>query len=192
MLHSHILTGPMYRLRPIQDADAQLVLDLRSDPSLTKFLPPLIPDLAKQLAWLKTYYERSGDYYFVIERNDTGRAEGVISLYDVANGRGEWGRWILRSDSLAAVESAWLIYGFGFDALGLDEIYCRTVKANEPVVSFHDSCGIPRKAVLKNHFDFAGNPMDAIEHAIDATLWKEIGSNLERLAKMNARRLKRV
>jgi RimJ/RimL family protein N-acetyltransferase len=181
----------MYRLRPIQDADAQLVLDLRSDPSLTKFLPPLVPNLAKQLTWLNSYYAREGDYYFVIERNDSERAEGVISLYDVADGKAEWGRWILRPDSLAAVESAWLLYCFGFDVLGLREIYCHTVKANEPVVSFHDSCGLPRKALLANHFDFGGVAMDAIEHSIDAELWREVGPNLERLSKMNARRLNR-
>src|ERR1039457_4516855 len=47
------------------------------------------------------------------------------------------GRWILRRGSLAAAESALLVYTIAFEDLALDRVYCRTVSANRAVVSFH-------------------------------------------------------
>jgi len=193
MRHDLTQEGAAFRLRPIGDADAALVLELRSNPELNRFLHATSPSLDDQLAWLARYYERPGDYYFVVERLQGGAAEGVISLYDIdaANHGGEWGRWILRPGSLAAVESAWLIYRCAFETLGLQEVYCRTVADNGPVVSFHDSCGIADRRVLPAHFDLGGRKVDAVEHRVVRSQWNELGPRLEKLARLTARRLQR-
>lgn len=191
MRHDLTLAGPAFRLRPVSDADAALILQLRSDPQLNRYLHPTSPDLADQLAWLANYYERPGDYYFVVERRETGEPEGLISIYAINpdTGEGEWGRWILRPGSLAVVESAWLIYCCAFEQLGLTDVYCRTLAENAAVVSFHDSCGIAERRLMVGYFDLGGCVADAVEHRVDRETWIRIAPQLEKFAWRIARRL---
>lgn len=193
MRHNLTLVGPAYRLRPICDADATLVLALRGDPELNRYLHATSNRLEDQLAWFAQYYERADDYYFVIERRGSGAAEGVISLYDIDSetATGEWGRWILKTKSLAAIESAWLIYRCAFEKLSLQRVFCRTVADNRSVVSFHDSCGITTRRLLPSHCELRGEPMDVVEHEVDRQSWDAIASRLEKLAHLTARRLQR-
>lgn len=193
MRHDLRLEGPAFRLRPITDADAPLIIELRGDTARSGFLHPISLRLEDQLAWLAGYYERPDDYYFVVERQDTGAPEGLISLYDIdpQAGSGEWGRWILKPDSLAAAESAWLIYRCAFEKLGLQRVYSRTVAENLRVVSFHDSCGITAKRLLPNHFDLDGRRVDAIEHSVTREKWDEINPRLEKIVGLAARRILR-
>lgn len=193
MRHNLQIEGVAFRLRPITDADAQLVLELRCDPELSRFIHRTSPALADQLAWLAAYYDRPGDYYFVVERRRDGSPEGLIALYDVDETAraAEWGRWILRRGSLAAPESAWLIYRCAFEQLSLTRVYCRTVADNAQVVSFHDACGIPRKRRLPHFFDLQGHKLDAIEHELDSQSWAQVAPKLEAPARAVARRLAR-
>lgn len=194
MRHNLSIAGHAIRLRPVVDDDAPLVLRLRTDPKLGRYLHPTSDSLDEQLAWFARYYERPGDYYFVVERLDTGGAEGLISIYDIdfEAGCGAWGRWILRSGSLVAVESVWLIYRCAFEQLELRSVYSRTLAENAPVVSFHDSCGIRDRRLLPGHFDIGGQRRDAVEHRLDRQAWAEIGPRLENLARGVARKLKRA
>lgn len=194
MRHDVSIEGKAFRLRPIGDDDATFVVELRTHPELSRFLHPVSPDPEVQRAWLAAYYDREGDYYFVIEDARRHDAVGLVALYDISADRrtAEWGRWILRSGSPAAVESAWLIYRVAFEQLGLDEVYCRTVGGNAPIVSFHTSCGLTRQRRLSAHFTIVGEPVDAIEHRLNRGEWTQVGPRLERLADRMARRLARV
>lgn len=190
MRHKIIVEGYAYRLRPIGDGDAGFIISLRSDPELNRFLHSTPTSLNSQLEWLTRYYERPGDWYFVIERRSDGAAEGLISLYDFDAQMlsAEWGRWILRKGSISAVESAWLIYRCAFEQLFLLEVHCRTVAKNESVVSFHDSCGITDRSLLPNHFNLNGLKLDAVEHRVNVTAWKALGPRLGQLSEGMARR----
>jgi RimJ/RimL family protein N-acetyltransferase len=194
MRHDLTLAGPAFRLRPIDYSDAPLVLELRSNPSLNHYLHSTSKRLEDQMAWLASYYKRPDDYYFVIERKESSTPEGVISLYDIdpKTACGEWGRWILKPGSLAAIESACLIYRCAFDKLGLDFVFCRTVADNHAVVSFHDSCGITARRSLPGHFKLDGTRVDAVEHQMTRQTWNEISPGLEKLALLTARRLQRA
>lgn len=190
MRHDYVMQGPAHRLRPVADEDAAFIVALRSDPALNQYLHRGGASEAAQRGWLAAYYERPGDYYFVVERLDCGAAEGLVSLYDVdaRQQTGEWGRWILRPGSLAAVESAWLIYRFGFEQLGLHSVFCRTVAANQRVVSFHDSCGITQRTLLPAQFEIEGTAYDAVEHRVDRAAWPALDTRLGMLARGMARR----
>ena len=83
MRHDMTLAGFGFRLRPIADADAPLVVDLRGNAKLNRYLHATSQNLDDQLAWFARYYERPGDYYFVVERQDSGASEGLISLYNI-------------------------------------------------------------------------------------------------------------
>src|SRR5690606_22322371 len=98
MRHDLSIEGQAFRLRPIGDADAALVVELRGNPEHNRYMHVEPNSVEAQLAWFQDYYRRAGDYYFVLERRHDNSAEGVISIYDVdPSGQiGEWGRWILR------------------------------------------------------------------------------------------------
>lgn len=190
MRHNIVLEGYAFRLRPVTDADAEFIVSLRTNPTLTGFLHPVSNRVEDQVAWLNAYYDRPGDFYFVIE-SASGGSEGLVSIYDIDSGRsdGEWGRWILRPGSLAAVESALLVYRMGFEVLGLRELYCRTVADNRAVVSFHDSCGIENRKLLPGFFSIKGVLQDAVEHRVDAHSWTGMRDRMARLAQVVAKRL---
>jgi len=192
MRHSISVEGFAFRLRPIADDDAAFVLQLRSDSNLNEFLHPSSGRLADQLDWFQAYYQRPGDYYFVLERQSTSEREGLVAIYDIDEhqGIGEWGRWILRPGSLGAVECAWLIYTAAFGEIGLAELYCRPVADNRSVVSFHESCGLGAGKRLKGHFTLGSRVFDSIEHRIDRALWAERSPRLKKLAQITARKIR--
>lgn len=191
MEHDVTLAGHAFSLRPVHYEDAEFIVSLRNDSRLNKYLHSGASAQAAQTQWLESYFTRSGDYYFVVEQLVGGAREGLVAIYnkdDDAN-TAEWGRWVLRPGSFAAIESAWLSYRVGFEILNLESLYCRTVVENRSVVSFHDSCGAPRRRTLVDHFELSGRKFDAVEHCVDRGIWDAMNSKLENLAKGLARRI---
>ncbi len=194
MRHDVELDGVAFRLRPITSDDAAFIVALRGDARLSRFLHRSAPDVGAQQRWLQAYFDRPGDYYFIIERRADGSAEGAVGIYDLdeAARRAEWGRWVLRPGSLAAAESAWLVYRVAFDLLGLALVYCRTVAANQRVVSFHAACGLTTHATLPGHAVLDGVPHDVVEHHLTRAAWPAVAPRLlehaERAAAVLARR----
>jgi RimJ/RimL family protein N-acetyltransferase len=185
MRHDLRLIGHRFGLRPVEMTDAGFIVALRNDPELGRFLHRTSPRVEDQKAWLSAYFERTGDYYFVIEDLKLGEAVGTVGIYDVDAERGEaeWGRWLVARGSLAAVESALLIYRIAFDVLGLSAVASRTLADNTPVVSFHDSAGAPRRRVLKDHVVLNGKPHDSVEHRVERAAWAGMAPRLEMLAR---------
>lgn len=169
MKHDITAVGRGFSLRPITLDDAPFVLELRTDPVRARHLHSTSPDLQDQLAWTERYFERDGDWYFVIEDRATGCPEGLVAIYDVDAARttGEWGRWILREGSFGALESAVLVLDTAFDTIGLDRTVTRTRADNESVVSFHTSLGAVTtgKAV-----DDTGDEL--VEQVMTAASWR--------------------
>jgi RimJ/RimL family protein N-acetyltransferase len=164
---------------------------LRNDSNLNHYLNKTSNKISDQIAWLENYYKKNDDFYFVIERIKDKRQEGLIALYDIdfKNNTAEWGRWILRTESMAAIESALMIYKFAFEELKLEKIYSRTVSLNKKIVSFHDSCGITSKKVLKDYFELNGKKVDSIEHTVDKTTYSDVVNKLEKLSNLMAKRI---
>jgi RimJ/RimL family protein N-acetyltransferase len=172
MRHSIALTCTQYQLRPVDLDDAAFILTLRSDPVRSRYLHEVSPDVKDQVAWIERYFERAGDYYFIVEDARSGEPQGTIGLYDIAPDAktAEWGRWIVKPDSMAALESVWLISEVAFSQLGLESIVSRTLAENPRVASFHESFGASRVRISENHF-VRGEAKSAIEHRITAAKW---------------------
>jgi RimJ/RimL family protein N-acetyltransferase len=194
MRHDLRLAGRVYGLRPVELDDAEFIVALRtSDPERVRYLHPIPPDPEQQRRWLRSYFERQNDYYFVVENRDSRDRHGLVSIYNVdpVLQTGEWGRWILRPGSFAAVESALLVYQVAFEYLQLRSIYCITVIDNLPVISFHDSCGLARAGSLRSHFELAGLMYDGVKHVCTQENWPSVRSRLEVQVQRIARRLNR-
>ena len=194
MRHEFRIEGEAFALRPVELGDSEFIAQLRNDPRLGRFIHAGSRNAREQGAWLQEYFEREGDYYFTIVDQRSGAPEGTVAIYDVdaRKDTGEWGRWVLRPGSLAATESTLLLYRVGFDRLNLDTIYCRTVAANEAVVSFHDSAGLVRAGILPAHVRLAGKAHDCVEHRATRENWPRIEANLAPVASMIAGRLLRA
>jgi RimJ/RimL family protein N-acetyltransferase len=183
--HDFSLEGYGYRLRPVNDQDTAFILSLRTDPHLSEYLHKTPPNPVAHLRWLENYYKRSGDYYFIVERQRGKSPEGTIGLYgvDTATRSAEWGRWVIQTGSLGAIESAALIYRFAFDRLDLDLVWCRTFISNEKVLAFHDACGCRRCGVVRMGEE------EFVEHQLLGEEWKSVGRDLEKKAERIAERL---
>lgn len=188
--HDLVVEGEAFRLRPVEVKDAAFILHLRTDPELSRYVHPVSGRLEDQEAWIRDYGAREDDWYWIVARRFREESEGTIGLYDLQRdfARAEWGRWILKRGSLAATESAWLLYRVAFEYLDLNEVYCRTLVKNAQVLSFHDSCGLRRTKELPGFFTFQGEPVDAVEHCLSRTNWPAVETMLRtkvaRLAKM--------
>jgi RimJ/RimL family protein N-acetyltransferase len=181
MRHDFRVTGYAFRIRPAASSDAAYIVGLRTRSA--GFLNRGAANVDEQLTWLERYFDRPGDYYFVVETIDGKRREGLIALYDVRwpDATGEWGRWVLEEGSNAAVESALLVYRFAFDRLRLASVRCRTLAANAKVVAFHDSCGLTRTSASST-IDHNGRPCPAVEHSLSASEWPHVMCRLDALA----------
>jgi len=196
MRHSICLAGAAFALRPVTEADAVLIVQLRTDPVLGRFVNDTPADPGLQVEWIRRYFERPGDYFFIVENIFTGEAEGTISIYNHDPGRNvaEWGRWILRAGSLGAAESVALIYRIGFVRLGLKSLDSETIVENHQVMNFHKSCGLEFVTELPGHCTIGGRLYDAVRQRIHAEAWPAIDLRLRRtvaqaaeLAERNAR-----
>jgi RimJ/RimL family protein N-acetyltransferase len=184
--HDLSLDGYGFRLRPVCDEDVPFILSLRTDPTLSRYIHHTSQDPSAQLLWLKDYYQRPGDFYFIIETRDNGRPEGTVGLYrfEESARSAEWGRWLLKSGSLAGVESVWLIYRMAFDELGLSSVRSRTLIANEKVLSLHDACGCRRRGTVRIGEE------TFVEHELCRAGWASLRPDLETKAERIAARLR--
>jgi RimJ/RimL family protein N-acetyltransferase len=195
MRHSYHLDGHAFGLRPVELADAEFIVQLRArDPQRVRYLHPVAPDVQLQRNWIERYFEREHDYYWVVEQLEPRLPEGLLGIYDLkpADKTAEWGRWVLRPASLAAVESALLVYRAAFDLLGLEALFCFTVADNLPVISFHDSSGLSRQGLLKAHFKLGDGIYDAVKHVCTRESWPNVRNRLEPQARLIGERFRRT
>lgn len=116
--------GPNLTLRLIQPENAAYFHGLRTDPAYNRHLSEVRGTIETQRQWIESYKAREADgheLYYVIERKDGARC-GLVRLYDIEQSQFTWGSWILDENKppKAALESAVLSFGVGFDALGCD------------------------------------------------------------------------
>lgn len=173
MKHDIAICGFGYSLRPVSSADAQFIVDIRTaDAERNKFIHKISSDVSAQEKWIESYLARPNDYYFVIENVLTRQSEGLIGIYNIENGKGEWGRWVIGKDSFAATESLDLICQAAFDFIGLSEIFCRTIQDNVAVASFHNSAKERLRTILPDFLELDGKKYTAVEHCIDVDYYR--------------------
>ena len=173
MILEYPITGLNYKLRSVTTDDSKEILKLRLDPALNSYLHKTTPEGHQR--WIQGQMSLLDDYYFAIEDLSTNQINGFIGLYNVANGSGEWGRWILNSNSMAAMESYWLILRFGF-SLDLTSIFCRTDVRNHKVISIHNR--LPYSKV--NPYRDDRYHLDYLTHTLNISDWPNFENYIKR------------
>jgi RimJ/RimL family protein N-acetyltransferase len=179
------VVGHGLRLRPVEVEDARFILSLRLDPDLSRFIGETSPRLDDQRQWILDQQHKPDDFYCLIE-SMSGASLGTIGLYDISDCSAEWGRWLLKSGTPAAIGSAFLLYQFAFERLSLLRVSCKTAFANTQVVSFHDGCGLRRIRLEEGAVMIHGIAHDLVVHELDKNDWSRARTRLEALAKRAA------
>jgi len=140
------LSGLRLRLRPVELSDASYIYGLRTDSRYNLHLSAVTGTADDQRAWIERYLLREAggcEVYFVIERLVDAQPCGAVRLYDIGTERFTWGSWILDTGkpAKAALESAVLVYDFGFGAMGLQYTGFEVRKDNHRTLSFHRRFG---------------------------------------------------
>lgn len=139
--------GPRLRLRPVVPDDAAYIHALRTDPRYNMHLSPVTGGVEDQRRWIACYLEREAqgsEIYFVIERRSDAQRCGVVRLYDITGQQFTWGSWILdeHKPHRAALESAVLSFGYGFDECSLKKALIDVRRTNEHALQFYRRFGM--------------------------------------------------
>lgn len=170
MRHSLHTEGFGVRLRPVQMTDAAFIVWLRNQDYVKGRVGDSASDATNQQKWLETYFEREGDYYFVLETLG-GIPLGTNSLYEISGKKAEWGRYIIRPEAQAALSSAMLIFDLAFEKLKLRELLARCVSTNLKVHSFVKKCGFRQTETRLASQVIGGQPVDMIHFVLKAGDW---------------------
>ena len=177
------------RLRPVRMDDAAFIVWLRNLEYAKGRVGDSAMDVAGQQDWLKTYFQRKGDYYFIIETQG-GMAVGTIGIYDLRGTSAESGRWIVRPEVPAGVPSAILAFDLAFGDLGLDELRGTAVSTNQPVLSLNLKFGFRQTGVTPAARIIGGRPVDLVHLLLRPEDWRERRKRLFPLAQLAERQVR--
>ena len=137
---SPVSKGKYVSIRLATIEDAEYILSIRNRPENSLFLNPTSSDLDLQVKWMQLEAQDLTSRYFII-LNSLKAPIGTISIYNILDGHGEFGRWICSGSSLESLESAWLLHHYSFKILNLESVYSRTLAKNKKVLNFHHRFG---------------------------------------------------
>lgn len=169
-----MINSKTIKMRYVEETDAEFILKLRLDERYNQFLSEVKADLESQKSWIRAYKKdelNKKQFYFIIERLD-GTPCGTVRIYDFKKDSFSWGSWILNEEKTrySAIESALMVYDFGFNSLNFAKSHFEVMKDNIRVVNFHKKFGaqevsednenyyfsITKEAVQKSYDKFKG------------------------------------
>ena len=154
------IQGKNINLRPARVEDSKFILSLRLQKHNTQYLSQVENDLVKQQAWLENYQQKEQknlEYYFVIE-NKHHENLGLVRVYDLQPNSFCWGSSLIKDNvpKTTAIESALLVYEFGFGKLNYKQSHFDVRKGNDRVIAFHQRFGanITHEDELNYYFNY--------------------------------------
>lgn len=150
--------GPSLVLRLIEPDDAAYVHGLRTNPAYNSHLSQVTGTVDDQRQWIERYKAREAEgqeYYYVIQRKDGTRC-GLVRLYEITAERFTWGSWILDENKprKAALESAILSFGVGFNMLGKTKALVDVSVENDRAIAFYRRFGMTQIQDDQEYFYF--------------------------------------
>jgi RimJ/RimL family protein N-acetyltransferase len=172
MRHNVHLEGFNLRVRPARLEDAAFIVWLRNLDYVKGNVGDSATDVAAQEAWLRTYFEREGDYYWIVE-SLSGIPLGTHGIYNVNETSAERGRHIMRVEVMAGVPCAVLTADWAFGSMGLRELRSWVVATNTEALSIHRKSGFKEVGRIAAAQMIDGKPVDKVEFLFTAEEWKK-------------------
>lgn len=153
--------GILTTLKQISVEDAEDIVRLRNDEKFNKFLYQYPLTIQEQIHWIQSKQGLQNEVNFKVLdiHNDF---VGTISIYNIQNGRGEFGRYIVKKP-INAIESELLLLKFCFEDLNMKSIYCNTNTNNVNVWNQHTKLGFKYVGKVK---EYVGSSADIEVEAI--------------------------
>jgi RimJ/RimL family protein N-acetyltransferase len=170
MQHSWKAEGFGVMIRPVRMDDAEFIVWLRNLEHTRGKLGDSAAGVAEQEAWLRTYFERKDDVYFLVE-TPGGRRVGTHGLSHLTDRSAEAGRLIMRPEVPAAVPTSLITFDLAFNEMELKELTGTSVSTNEKVHSYVKKFGFRETHVEKGARMIAGQPVDIVHFAMTADEW---------------------
>ena len=146
------IIGICTQIEEVSEKYVSEIVALRNDPKFNKYLFQSELTVDNQVKWIENNKRKGDNTNFVIlDKNDSFK--GTISIYDIQNNRGEFGRFIA-TNSINAVEAEYLLLKFSFETLKLDSVFCQTNIENTSVWQMHFKLGFQ---TIKNIETFVGD-----------------------------------
>ena len=136
-------------LSEISEGDAEDIIALRNDPAHNKYLYQKPITLEGQKEWIRKNKNAANAKNFKIT-NMNGDFKGTISIYNIEDGKGEFGRYIV-TNPVHAIEAEYLLLKVCFEELGMKSVFCQTNLENKAVWGQHVKlgfCETERKEVM--------------------------------------------
>ncbi len=172
MRHDIHLEGFNLRLRPVRVEDARFIVWLRNLDYVRGNVGDSAANVTAQQTWLKAYFEREGDYYWIVESTG-GIPLGTHGIYNVKGTNAERGRHIMRPEVMAGVPSAVLSADLAFGSMGLHELRSWVVATNQEVLSIHRRSGFIEVGKVASTQVIAGKPVEKVEFVFTAEEWRK-------------------
>lgn len=189
MNHTIQAEGFGIRLRPVQMEDSTFIVWLRNLEHARGRVGDSAADTPAQEAWLQEYFQRRGDYYFILET--LGKIPvGAYGIYNLTGSSAESGRWVIRPEVPAAIPCAIVAFDqIAFGKLNLTELRVKTVSTNQPVLSLNRKLGFHQTLVEPAAQVIAGAPVDLVHFLLEKKDWPPVRERLLPLARLAERQV---
>ncbi len=136
------LKGRFVTLRPVNEADAEYILSIRTDSERSYFLKPVENNVEKQRAWITEHNRRADGHYFVII-NSQQQPCGLIRIHDITKKQYTIGSWLVGPEcgGFAAIESLMLILSYGIEVLDCERSIGMIREDNTRLITIYESLG---------------------------------------------------
>ena len=167
-----VLESDRIVLKPIEEEDLPLLLELRWDETLTDYLIHDPISMVHQKKWFEKVY-KNGDLALSIfyKENEQLRHIGLIGLYDF-NQRHRRATWkSLRiipeyQGKGIAMEASLMLLDYGFNTLNLHKITSDSFEENSSILKLLEKLGFKREGVLIEHYFHQGKYKNAVIHSV--------------------------
>ena len=165
------IKGIKTNLTEIIESDAADIVKLRNDPANNKFLFQKEITIEDQRSWINNNRNRNDVKNFKVTNNDN-QFKGTISIYNIVDKRGEFGRYIV-TNPINAIEAEYLLLRICFERLGLHSVYCQTNTKNKTVWGQHSKLGFRETGTMDVHVGSNSNVLvEAVVQEITANEFK--------------------
>jgi len=131
-------------VRLVNEYDAEFIIELRTNPLLSKHLHHTSQDVELQVEWIKEYKkreEKGEEFYFAFSDSNSEKVIGFARIHDINYIEKTFhaGSWIFEKNinQISPLLSEIIIKELGFDLLELEYCYFDVRKENKHVIKYH-------------------------------------------------------
>ncbi len=175
MIYNEMICGKFVDMRSITLEDTEFSYYIRADKKNRETVGQLAASIEKQRKFIEWQMQEPDDYYFVV-LNKKSEKIGLIGVYDIHDGMGEFGREVSFGNPMQTMEAELLLEDFCRDVLHLKKICWVIYLNNRKHISDQKKKGLqPLLVTVRNGVDCAyyeaelgtGSPNDKRRKMLD-------------------------